>query len=264
MQKPSQTDSRKKKTIGKELENIREDNAIINKENSDLKIQLTTKESIIEVLKEAAPNNDEVEVIEPRYHECNACDKMFKESEDLERHIAAKHEEKECTYCDKTCSNEQELVKHLNDCIELGVANSNCNKCKNNFTSQGLRRHKQNCHGVEKYIECSECGEMCRDRNTLKKHKDKEHPIDVVRSKEVCYHWRRGHCKKGSRCLFSHVGHQDNSAASSKTKIPACTNGSNCDWLMKGTCSYFHPRIGVQKPWVNKKSSQEPRRLAGG
>ena len=126
---------KEKEAIVKELENTREDNAILNKENSDLKIQHATKESIIHVLKEATPNNEEVVVIEPRYHECNACNKMFKESQDLERHIAAKHEEKQCIYCDKTCSNEEELGKHLNNCIDIGVPNSTCNKCKENFTS---------------------------------------------------------------------------------------------------------------------------------
>ena len=252
-----------KEALMKELEETREDNAIINKENSDLKIKLSTKESIIEVLKEAAPTNEEVVVIEPQYHQCNACDKLFKESKDLERHITAKHEEKHCNYCDKTCSNEQELAKHLNECIEIGVANSICNKCNESFTSQGIKRHKQNCHGVNKYIECAECGEMCRGQNTLKKHTDKEHPMDVVRSKEVCHHWRRGHCEKGERCLFSHVGHQNNPAAPKRAKVPVCSNGSDCDWLRKGICSYFHPRIGVQKPWLNKKESHEPR-IQGG
>ena len=87
--------------------------------------------------------------------------------------------------------------------------------------------------------------------------------MDVVRSKEVCHHWRRGHCEKGERCLFSHVGHQNNPAAPKKAKVPVCSNGSDCDWLRKGICSYFHPRIGVQKPWLNKKESQEPR-IQGG
>ena len=202
-------------------------------------------------------------VIEPRYHECNACNKMFKESQDLERHIAAKHEEKQCTYCDTTCSNEEELEKHLNNCIDIGVPNSTCNKCKENFTSQGLKRHKQNCQGVNNYIECPECGEMCRGRNVLKKHSDKEHPIVVERSNEVCRHWRRGHCHKGDRCAFSHVGHQDNSAAPKRAKVPVCRNGSDCDWLRRGICSYSHPRIGVQKPWLNKKASHESRTQGG-
>ena len=247
---------KEKEAMGKELQDTREDTANINKENSDLKIQLSTKESIIQVLKEAATNNEEVEVIEPHYHQCNACEKLFKESQDLERHITAKHEEKQCTYCDTTCSNEEESTRHLNDCIDVGVANSTCNKCKENFTRQGFKRHKQNCHGVNNYIECSECGEMIRGQHALKKHTDKEHSIVVVKSKEVCRHWRRGHCHKGDRCSFSHVGHQDNSAATKITKVPACSNGSDCDWLRRGLCSYFHPRIGVQKPWVKKKESQ--------
>ena len=260
---------KEQEVLGKEIKTLRENNAEIIKENSDLKIRLSTKQSIIEALKEtaeAAEGNAEVEVIEPnvtlgqesQFHQCNACNKMFKESDDLERHITAKHEEKQCTYCDKICSNEQELVKHHSECIDIGVANFICNKCKDMFTRQGLNRHKQNCHGAKQYYECSECGEMRSSSNAVRKHKDKDHPMLVVRSKEVCHHWRRGHCAKGDRCLYSHVGHQNQeNSARRGPQVPACRNGSDCDWLKRGICSYYHPRVGVQKTWVNKKASNE-------
>ena len=257
---------KEQEVILKELETLRKNNAEINKENSDLKIKLSTKESIIEGMKEAAENNTEVELIEPsvalsnesQFHTCNACNKIFKESEDLERHIAAKHDEKVCTYCDKRCSNEQELVKHHSECIDIGVANAICNKCKETFTRQGLRRHKQNCHGVKKYFKCSECGEMFSSVDAVKKHREEEHQRTAVRSKEVCFHWRRGHCDKGDRCLFSHVGRQGDTAATNRTSTnaPDCSNGSSCLWLSRGVCSYFHPRVGVQKPWENRRRSQ--------
>ena len=72
---------------------------------------------------------------------------------------------------------------------------------------------------------------MCRGQNALKKHTDKEHPIVV--------------------------------GASKRTKDPVCNNGSDCDWLRRGICSYFHPRIGVQKPWLNNKVRQESRTQGG-
>ena len=146
---------KEKEAIENELESVRGDNGELNKENNDLKVSRNTKDSIIKALNEASSGDDtdEVEVIDPTvslnkdspFHHCNACDRMFKRSQDLERHIAAKHEEKQCTYCDKMLSNEQELTKHLQECINIGVANSTCNKCNKIFTYQGLNRHKPTC-----------------------------------------------------------------------------------------------------------------------
>ena len=45
-------------------------------------------------------------------HNCNACEKNFRKSQDLDKHMDAKHSEKQCTYCDKVCNNEAELIKH--------------------------------------------------------------------------------------------------------------------------------------------------------
>ena len=42
-------------------------------------------------------------------------------------------------------------------------------------------------------------------------------------------------------------------------RVPACSNGSDCDWLRRGNCSYFHPRVGVQKPWVRDQGGQATR-----
>ena len=76
--------------------------------------------------------------------------------------------------------------------------------------------------------------------------------MQVVESKEVCFHWRRGHCFKGDTCRFSHVGHQKQDNTRNSKRTPACSNGSNCEWLSKGSFSFFHPRVGVQMPWVSK------------
>ena len=135
-------------------------------------------------MREASNTNDtdKVEVIEPpvsmskdsQFHECNACNKMFKKSDDLERHIAAKHDEKQCTYCDKMCSSEQDLTEHHLECVDIGVANCICNRCNETFTHQGLKRHKPKCQSGKKYIECHQCGEMVYGTDKLKKHKERK------------------------------------------------------------------------------------------
>ena len=33
-------------------------------------------------------------------HKCNACDKNFRQSQDLDKHMDARHSEKQCTYCE--------------------------------------------------------------------------------------------------------------------------------------------------------------------
>ena len=69
-------------------------------------------------------------------------------------------------------------------------------------------------------------------------------------------HWRKGHCLNGDSCGFSHAGHQQSNESRNTrketTKVPECSNGPSCEWLAKGNCSYFHPRIGVQKPWASR------------
>ena len=145
-------------------------------------------------------------------------------------------------------------------CIDIGVANMKCDKCNQLFTRQGLKRHMKICQG--KTFDCPECGELCSSLSNVKKHQEKEHEWETVRSREVCKHWRRGNCWKGTSCLYSHVGQQQEntlkSTSQSTTKrVPACGNGSSCDWLRKGVCSYFHPRVGVQKPWARKDGRQK-------
>ena len=97
---------KEKEAIENEHETVRGDNNDLNKENGDLRIRLSTKDCIINALRETYAGNatDEVEVIDPpaplnnysQFHHCNTCDRMFKKSDHLERHIAAKHEEKQC------------------------------------------------------------------------------------------------------------------------------------------------------------------------
>ena len=64
----------------------------------------------------------------------------------------------------------------------------------------------------------------------------------------------------GDQCNFAHVGHQQSrelrSTREKTTRVPACKHGSNCDWLRRGVCSYFHRGVGVQKPWEERQSGR--------
>ena len=112
---------------------LRESNHNLNKENNDLKEQLKIKESLVQGLQEefGVEDTDEAEADkseadesvvvnqETDNHTCNACNKVFKEMDDLERHINSKHNEKICTYCDKVCEKQQDLIKHHQECLAL-------------------------------------------------------------------------------------------------------------------------------------------------
>ena len=86
--------------------------------------------------------------------------------------------------------------------------------------------------------------------------------MELVKSRIVCKHWKKGNCIKGNTCMFSHVGRQNpmsGTTTETTTKTPTCRNGSSCEWLKKKVCSFHHPRIGVQKPWTTREAVQEGR-----
>ena len=251
-------------TISKELETTRNLNGSLNKDVSDLKIQIQVKDGVIKALKETLAVEDEVRVVastrddaEKSSHKCNACDKNFRQSQDLEKHVQDRHTESECVYCEKMFRSEATLVKHHKVCTKnVGLANSMCNNCNQAFTEQGLKRHMKSCKDNDKSLDCPECGEIFESKRAVKIHRDDRHVYEPVRSRVVCKHWRKGHCLKGDSCGFSHVGHQQSSESRNTrketTKVPECSNGPSCEWMAKGNCSYFHPRIGVQKQWASR------------
>ena len=90
---------------------------------------------------------------------------------------------------------------------------------------------------------------------------DKEQYSNTEKSKEVCRHWRRGNCRCGESCGFSHVGHQLTESvehiSTNSTRVPACKHDISCKWLARGICSYFHKNVGVQKPWISNDNSEK-------
>ena len=108
-----------------------------------------------------------------------------------------------------------------------------------------------------------DCGKRGKSLKEIQKHQESEHQgEEVVRSREVCKHWRQGKCFKGNWCMFSHVGHQEkqnvNSNSTTSTWTPACKQGERCDWMAKGSCRYFHKGVGVQKP-SSQRAQTHPR-----
>ena len=233
-QKKNEKITKEKVEVIKELKLMRESNGTLNKANADISEKLRVKEALVKSLKEVAGIEDDEEVEEvaeedeedtgevqdvtesvvrmnkdKHNHTCNACNKKFRTSQDLENHVQSKHVEKTCDFCEKVFINENALGKHHRQCNQIGLASKKCNKCNLKFTIQGLRRHKPMCHGNKKEFDCPDCGMIFTSTNDVKKHQDEDHKMEAVRSREVCFHWRRGNCFKGDSCRFSHVGRQN-------------------------------------------------------
>ena len=230
--------AKEKKEHNESLDKVRKDNGKLTKDNQNLKFELENKESMIRSLKETYGIDDEEHDMQEEIEEdpedteevpenrgtstasmdndtsgnkCIACNKTYKTNKDLENHMNAKHTQKQCVLCDKICASETELVRHHTHCLQQGINTVVCSKCNKNFTSFGLRRHKTQCKGLEAQFECSDCGKAGKSKEEIRKHINDVHVEERVRSREVCYHWRNGHCTKGDRCGFSHVGTQKGS-----------------------------------------------------
>ena len=242
------------------------------KEVKLMKTQLKEKDIIIKQLQEAhiSEDSEDIEIVQQivnmdkqtKGYKCNACNKNFRKNEDLERHMEARHAEQICLYCDNKFSSEQALVKHHDECVDFGVRTATCNKCDKYFTNFALKKHRSKCQGQQQEVDCPECGEICKTTAAMRKHYDSNHKSDNVSSREVCKWWKMGKCNN-KRCKYAHVGYQIKNGSepisTHSTKVPACKNGSRCEWLEKGKCSFFHKGVGIQKPWVQKDIDHEDR-----
>lgn len=105
-----------KSSLATLLQNVKDTNAVIAKENKDLKADNELKKCIIDALTDKDEATDEVEVIdaikksnvqmdkETSGHLCLTCDKRFRTNRDLENHIEVKHVVQECSLCIKILS----------------------------------------------------------------------------------------------------------------------------------------------------------------
>ena len=219
------------KNLEKELKTFKEQNKAnidslnetvgsLTKKNSELMTQITTEKSLAEANAQEAPAAEveaEVEVSAEEYsqrvdmrkdvtgHKCIACDRLFKASSDLDRHMRDKHEEHACTMCNKKFNSSMQAEEHI--CREGEIIPQVCEKsyCKKKFvSSNALAKHVKNVHFGHQRNVCTKCGEMFDKNGDMKKHMDtcgkevfKDTPEKLM---EVCKHWKKGRCDWGSQC----------------------------------------------------------------
>ena len=245
------------------IDSLNETIGSLTKINNELMTQIATEKSLADAnTQEASAAEVEVAVEihneeniqgfnmskETSGHKCNACDRIFKASSDLDRHMRDKHEEHDCIMCNKKFHSTKQAHEHI--CAEGQVIPQVCEKayCKKKFvSSNALAKHIKNSHFGNQRSVCTDCGEMLDTNINMNKHMEtccrevtKEIPEKTL---EVCKHWKKGRCDWGIQCRFSHVGHQESPGSEQKTTNNApveCRNGPSCKFLARGKCDFFH------------------------
>ena len=242
----------------------------VTKSNNNLKSEVSKLKAHIESLEEAiapdaVPETVEVEVHnqevaarvtmnkESSEHRCHACDKLFSADKDLNSHIRDKHTESEsvCHMNEKKFTTKKQAHEHI--CMEGEIVAQVCEKsyCKKEFVSStALKDHMKTNHFGHQRSVCPKCGEICGNKGEIKKHMETctknshEGKDKRERNKEVCYHWRRGNCNRGSSCGFSHVGKQDTHRPQAQVAANTpCRNGPTCTFHSRGRCRFNHQPI---------------------
>ena len=260
------------------IKTMQETVGIVTKSNNDLKSEINKLNEQVKSLEEAiAPeesdddgatgtdtNQGHHQEESPRVdmskesseHRCHACDRAFNKAADLERHMKDKHTELECLMCNKRFTIRKQANDHI--CNEGDIVPQICEKsyCMKEFiSSSALKEHMKTSHFGDRRSVCPKCGEIGDKKREFKKHIEScgKHVEEIKeKSNEVCYHWRRGNCNRGSRCGFSHVGKQDTSRPENRstrnTRFP-CRNGPSCTFLARDRCNFGHHEADQHQNW---------------
>ena len=111
--------------------------------------------------------------------------------------------------------------------------------CKANYISQVyLKEHMKNMHKDMNHsnntdsnkLDCKKCGRILETEREADTHVRNCKEAFTVNKKE-CRYFKRGSCRKGEFCKFSH------------TKPKECRNGVTCRYLAQGRCKFEHQTI---------------------
>ena len=108
-------------------------------------------------------------------HECDVCEKRFRDSYNLKKHVHIHTNEKpyECDVCEKRFRESGHLQYHMR--IHAHEKAYECDECETRFSQSGnLKRHTR-IHTNEKPHKCDVCDKAFSQSGHLKRHKRTQH-----------------------------------------------------------------------------------------
>ncbi|XP_013102882.2 zinc finger protein 37 isoform X2 [Stomoxys calcitrans] len=143
----------------------------------------------------------------PEHFKCKTCDKICRDSTQLESHEQthlpnppeAKYKKTfQCEKCSKTFSSKASFEHHM---VAKHVPREEfkfeCPECKKKCpTERKLKDHMKTVHDPQRSVICDKCGKTLKSGYSLKKHHEIEHsdipkPVPVPQQCEICGAWLR-------------------------------------------------------------------------
>ena len=116
-----------------------------------------------------------------RTYECDVCEKRFRDSYNLKKHVHIHTNEKpyECDVCEKRFNESGNLKRHMR--IHTNENPYQCDVCEKRFRQSGHLKTHMRIHTNEKPYECDVCDKAFRTSGGLTQHKrihTKEKPYE--------------------------------------------------------------------------------------
>ena len=237
------------------------------KENVKLNDELIAKTELIKQLNLLNTNDTqaEAETIDvipynitegnEEWSKCKDCDYKTTVKKYMKSHALAHEEQYGCQMgCKekfKTLRGLDEHHKNKHAGIRRQEAEFKCNDCRSIYkTMQELTNHIKNIHTYTNINKCGLCEYRAKNAQELKKHIEEYHEGFQQPLKNVCKYFLAGQCIKGSSCRFAHPYEK---VYGNSQRKQACRNGSNCVYLYKGTCRFFHRGTRAQNPGYEQR-----------
>jgi uncharacterized Zn-finger protein len=103
-------------------------------------------------------------------HECDVCEKRFRDSYNLKKHVHIHTNEKpyECDVCEKRFTQSGNLKRHMR--IHANENPYQCDVCEKRFRESGHLQYHMRIHTHEKPYECDECEKRFSQSSNLQRH----------------------------------------------------------------------------------------------
>ena len=103
-------------------------------------------------------------------HQCNHCDKIFRDKRQLNIHVRIHTGEKpyQCDQCEKSFSRQPDLLRHTR--VHTGERPYQCDKCDLSFKNKTALNVHQLVHSGKKPYQCDQCEMAFRVKGALVRH----------------------------------------------------------------------------------------------